>query len=177
MNDLKFHIENIKRSIDVLANEQNQKETALAITELMEDPNFQILFNLKLQRKVIHERELSELLGLKRGSIDIADQIFQFNHNWNFTKDGNFMVRSQEPDRTRMFFLPYTDTFVFRVVEADDDQTAFKGVNNFTIGFLKPGDDTLYKVQFVTHLHFASHEMVTALKALAPDFTVFVTKM
>jgi hypothetical protein len=179
MNDVNFHIENIKRSIDVLARyDLSKKETSEAIMGLIQYPNFQTLFNMKLESKVIHERELCELIGLKRGSVDIAHHVFQVNDQWVMNKQGDFLIDTY-PDRTLgNYHSGYPiPVFVFRIVEKDDDVYLGKDVSACVVGLMKPGGDLVYKVRFVMHRDMSSTTMVNILATLAPDFKVFSTKL
>lgn len=179
MKDINFYIENIKRSIDAIADMTSNKELSDAIMELIEYPNFQTLFNLKLQSKLIHERELCELIGLKRGSLDIADQVFQYNDHWGMTQSGDFTVEVS-PGRGRgapQYPFHLFNTFVFRIVEADDDTDIASGIKTWVVGIMKPGEDMVYKVKFLTHPDMGVGALVDALRKLAPDFKVFATKL
>lgn len=173
MKDINFHVETIKRSVDALAQMSSDKEVSEAVAALMQDPNFQTLFNMKLKSKVIHERELCELIGLKRGGWDIAEYIFQFNDRWGMNKSGEFMV---ETSRDGNHSYP-SSTFAFSIVEADDDMNVAKGINTWVVGLMKPGEDIVYKVQFHTHSNIGCGTMVNILARLAPDFKVFATKL
>lgn len=172
MNDVNFHIETIKRSVDTLARmDLGNKEISEAIMELMQYPNFQTLFNVKLQSKVIHERELCELVGLKRGSMDIAEHLFHYNDLWGMNRSGEFTVNAGSGQGHPI------PTFAFTIVEAGDNMDVNRGVNTWVVGIMKPGDDMVYKVQFHTHRNIDCNTMVNILAKLAPDFKVFATKL
>jgi hypothetical protein len=68
-------------------------------------------------------------------------------------------------------------TFVFSIVEADDNMEVAKDINTWVVGLMKPGEDIVYKVQFHTHSNIGCQTMVNILARLAPDFKVFSTKL
>lgn len=171
MNDINFHIENIKRSIHAIADlNLEDPDNKSALMELTTHPIFQMLFQVKVQYKDIYERELSELIGLEHGSVSIAHAIFDGNYNWGFNRNGDFSVNNSEG-----YYRSPIPTFVFRIVEKDDEFNA-EGFNLFTVGFIQTGTDLINRVKFITSDKFQPHEMVTILARLAPDFKVFVVK-
>jgi hypothetical protein len=173
MKDINFHIENIKRSIDALAQMDSDKDVSEAVAALIQYPNFQTLFNMKLKSKVIHERELCELIGLKRGALEIADHVFQLNDRWGMNRSGEFIADTSS-DNNHNYPI---STFVFSIVEADDNMEVAKDINTWVVGLMKPGEDIVYKVQFHTHRNIGCQTMVNILARLAPDFKVFSTKL
>ncbi|QXO10227.1 hypothetical protein pEaSNUABM37_00268 [Erwinia phage pEa_SNUABM_37] len=175
MKDVNFHVETIKRSVDALAQlDQSDKDATAAIIELMQHPNFQMLFNVKLQSEIIHERGLCELIGLKRGALEIADHVFQYRDDWRMSKMGDFYVDTYSSQFRQGIPVPI---FVFSVMEPGDSLDLAKGVESCVVGIMKPGEDIVYKVQFAINGDMSAKTMVDILARLAPDFKVFATKL
>lgn len=171
MNDIKFHIENIKRSIHAIADlNLEDPDNRSALVELTAHPIFQMLFNVTLQFKDIYERELSELIGLEHGSITIAQDIFKDVYSWGFNTHGDFSINQHEG-----IYRSPLPTFIFRIVEKDDEFDP-RGLNVFKIGFMRTGENIVHQVKFITCENIRPQDMVAVMAKHAPDFKVFVTK-